>query len=89
MNQVFLEKYAELTVKTGINIQKDQILVVNSPIECSAFTRIIAEVAYKAGARDVVINWNDELFSRLDICMHLKRFLRNFLNGKEIITYPM
>jgi len=65
MNQVFLEKYAELTVKTGINIQKDQILVVNSPIECSAFTRIIAEVAYKAGARDVVINWNDELFSKI------------------------
>ena len=65
MNQVFLEKYAELTVKTGINIQKDQILVVNSPIECSTFTRIIAEVAFKAGARDVVINWNDELFSKI------------------------
>lgn len=65
MNNTFLEKYAELVVKTGINIQKNQILVISSPIECAFFTRKIAEIAYKEGAKDVVINWGDELFSKI------------------------
>lgn len=65
MNNNFLEKYAELIVKTGINIQQDQILVISSPIECAFFTRQISEIAYKSGAKDVVISWNDELFSKI------------------------
>lgn len=65
MDNNFLEKYAELVVKSGINIQKDQTLIVSSPIECAYFTRKIAKIAYKAGAKDVVINWNDELFSKI------------------------
>ncbi len=60
-----LEKYAKLIVKTGINLQKDQTLVVTAPIEGAEFTRMIAEVAYKSGAHDVVINWVDELFTKL------------------------
>ncbi|HZW83760.1 MAG TPA: aminopeptidase, partial [Candidatus Deferrimicrobium sp.] len=58
-------KYATLIVKTGLNIQKGQILVINSPIEGASFTRLIAQIAYQAGARDVVINWKDELFSKI------------------------
>ncbi|MEG6584707.1 aminopeptidase [Dendrosporobacter sp. 1207_IL3150] len=65
MNQNLLEKYARLIVKTGVNIQKDQILVINAPIECAEFTRLIAQTAYQEGARDVVINWKDELFSKI------------------------
>lgn len=65
MKQNLLEKYARLIVKTGINIQQDQILVINSPIECAEFARLVAQVAYQEGARDVVMNWKDELFSRI------------------------
>ena len=69
MNNKLLEKYADLIVKVGVNIQKGQTLVVISPIECAAFARIIGEMAYEAGARDVVISYKDELFSKM-------RFLR-------------
>jgi len=55
-----LEKYAELAVKVGVNIQAGQTLVVNSPIECAEFTRLVAKVAYKAGAKDVHIEWSDD-----------------------------
>ncbi|MCY6484729.1 aminopeptidase [Clostridium aestuarii] len=55
-----LEKYAELTVKTGVNIQTDQTLVINSPIECAEFVRLIAKNAYKLGAKNVHVEWNDE-----------------------------
>lgn len=65
MNNDFLEKYAKLIIKSGINIQKDQTLVISSPIECAFFTRKIAEIAYKEGAKDVVINWGDELCSKI------------------------
>jgi len=65
MNTIFLEKYASLIVKTGINIQKGQTLIISSPIECAFFARMIGEFAYQAGARDVVMNWKDELFSKM------------------------
>ncbi len=65
MNEVLLKKYAKLLVNTGVNIQKNQMLVINSPIECANFTRIVAKVAYEEGAKDVVISWKDELFSKI------------------------
>lgn len=65
MNQAMLEKYARLVVKTGVNIQKGQTMVVLSPIECAPFTRMIAQYAYEEGARDVVVAWKDELLSKI------------------------
>lgn len=65
MKQILLEKYARLIVKTGVNIQSNQILVINSPIECAGFARLIAQIAYEEGARDVVLNWKDELLSKI------------------------
>lgn len=65
MKEVLLKKYARLLVKSGINIQKNQILVVSSPIECADFARMIAEVAYEEGAKEVVVRWEDELLTRI------------------------
>lgn len=64
-NTDFLRKYAALAVKVGVNIQKEQTLILNSPIECAPFARMISEIAFEEGARDVVINWNDELSSKI------------------------
>ena len=58
-----LEKYAELLVRTGINIQKGQTLVINAPIHGAYFVRIIAEKAYEAGARNVHVEYSDEELS--------------------------
>ncbi|KLU65219.1 aminopeptidase 2 [Desulfosporosinus acididurans] len=69
-----LEKYALLIVKTGLNLQPNQTLVVMSPIECASFTRLVAQTAYQEGARDVIIQWRDELFSKI-----------RFLNAPEEI----
>lgn len=56
-----LDKYAELSVKVGINIQPGQTLVINAPIEAASFVRKIAVKAYKAGAKNVHVEWGDEL----------------------------
>ncbi|MGL4453332.1 MAG: aminopeptidase [Sarcina sp.] len=62
---LLLEKYAKLAVQIGVNIQKDQTLVVKSPIECADFTRKVVEEAYKVGAREVVVHWSDEKTGKL------------------------
>ncbi len=54
-------KYAELLVRTGVNIQKGQSLVITSPIECVEFTRVVSVKAYEAGAREVFIRWGDAI----------------------------
>lgn len=65
MQEQLLEKYAQLIVRTGVNIQQGQTLVINSPLEGAPFVRLLAETAYKHGARDVVLNWKDELSSKI------------------------
>ncbi|MBP1764256.1 MAG: peptidase aminopeptidase [Firmicutes bacterium] len=65
MDLAALGKYARLIVKTGIHIQQNQILVITSPVECAPFARLVAKTAYEEGAKDVVMNWRDELFSKL------------------------
>lgn len=59
-----LRKYAELAVKTGVNIGVGDILVVNSPTECYEFTRMVVEAGYRAGAKEVVVHWGDEIVTR-------------------------
>ncbi|HBF4104483.1 TPA: aminopeptidase [Clostridioides difficile] len=55
-----LEKYAELAIKVGVNIQPGQILLIKSPIECADFARNALKEAYKCGAKNVYIEWSDE-----------------------------
>ncbi|MGL5066802.1 MAG: aminopeptidase [Sarcina sp.] len=62
---LLLDKYAKLAVEIGINIQKDQILVIKSPIECADFTRKLVKEAYVLGAKEVVVHWNDEKTGKL------------------------
>ncbi|MGG0718099.1 aminopeptidase [Robertmurraya massiliosenegalensis] len=59
-----LEKYAELTVKVGVNIQKGQTLVINTALDSAEFVRLVVKKAYEAGAYNVVVNWSDDVVSR-------------------------
>jgi aminopeptidase len=59
-----LEKYAELAVKVGVNIQKGQTLVVNAGLDAAEFVRLVVRSAYETGAHNVIVNWNDDVVSR-------------------------
>ena len=65
MDKNLLKKYADFAVKVGVNVQKDQTLLISSPITCAQFARMCAEVAYESGVREVVMLYNDEEFSRI------------------------
>src|SRR5690625_3113150 len=55
-----LQKYAELTLKMGVNLKKDQPLLINAPLEGVQFVKELTRQAYQLGAKDVIINWVDD-----------------------------
>ncbi|REJ07947.1 aminopeptidase [Halobacillus trueperi] len=55
-----LQKYAELAVRIGVNVQKNQFVVIHSDIKNATFARLIQTAAYEAGASNVVMDWTDE-----------------------------
>lgn len=59
-DQKTLEKYAELALRKGVNLQKNQALMINVPIEGAAFARIVVRKAYELGAKNVQVNWEDD-----------------------------
>jgi aminopeptidase len=60
IDQQTQEKYAALALRTGVNLQRNQALMINAPIEGADFTKIVARKAYEMGAKDVHINWVDD-----------------------------
>ncbi len=60
ISEAQLNKYAELAVRAGVNLQKNQLLIIHSDIQHAAFARQIQTAAYEAGASNVVIDWTDE-----------------------------
>ncbi|MBB6449749.1 aminopeptidase [Geomicrobium halophilum] len=55
-----LKKYAELAVRAGVNVQKNQLVIIHSDIKDVTFARLIQTAAYEAGASNVVMDWTDE-----------------------------
>jgi aminopeptidase len=61
-----LERYAELIVKDGVNVQPGQEVFVQAPVEASDFAFVVAQAAYRAGAGHVTLSWYDDRFTRLE-----------------------
>jgi len=59
-----LREYAKLLVEVGLNVQKGQTLLIQSPVDCAYFARLCADAAYDAGCREVVMNWGDDYLTR-------------------------
>lgn len=60
-----LSHYAELAVKVGVNIQPDQPLYINASTDALEFVRLVTEKAYDAGARQVFVDFSDDVIARL------------------------
>lgn len=59
-----MEQYAELTVYVGLNVQKDQQILINTTTDTIAFTRMVVKKAYEAGAKNVHVNYSDPVQTR-------------------------
>ncbi|HSI68366.1 MAG TPA: aminopeptidase [Planococcus sp. (in: firmicutes)] len=59
-----LMQYAELTVQIGLNVQKGQLVVINTTTDTIEFTRLVVKKAYEAGAKRVHVNYSDPVQTR-------------------------
>ncbi|MBD5390384.1 aminopeptidase [bacterium] len=66
MKEEILKNYAKLIVKMGVNVQKDQDVVISASVEDAYFVKYVVEEAYLAGAREVVVDWNYQPLGKLD-----------------------
>ena len=70
-----LEKFAELAVLVGANMQPKQEVVIRCDVQCKDFAHLIAETAYKFGAKRVHMEWRDEVLDRIELQKASKRTL--------------
>ena len=61
-----LQKYAELIVRTGANVQKEQVVQLVISVEQHEFAALLIEECYKAGAKKVNVDWVFDVQSRLN-----------------------
>ena len=59
------EKYADLIVRSGLNVQKDQIVVVRANVEMNEFVRLIVKSCFDVGAKDVIVRYSDDEINRM------------------------
>jgi aminopeptidase len=59
-----LQRYAELVVRVGANVQEGQDVLISGYVEQAPFVRALAAAAYEAGARYVTAHYGDQYVKR-------------------------
>lgn len=60
-----LQQYAELIVKVGVNLKKDDELYIGCPVAAAELGQALANEAFKAGAKDVIMIFKDEQIEKI------------------------
>lgn len=60
-----LQKYSELIIKQGINLQPGEPVTISAPVIAADLVREVAKQAYMCGAPKVTVFWNDDEIARL------------------------
>ncbi|MGG1632761.1 aminopeptidase [Rossellomorea sp. NRS-1567] len=85
MNTAFeskLERYADLIVKVGLNLQKDQELLISAPITAYKFVRLVTKKAYEAGVLNVLTDFYDEELKKIRLDNSSEEGLKAFPDWK-------
>ncbi len=67
MNKTRLRKYANLIARCGVNVQKGQEVVINAELDQPEFVKMVADECYKAGAKQVTVQWSYQPLTKSDI----------------------
>lgn len=62
----YIRRYARLIVRTGLNVQPDQEVLINALVDAAPFVRLVVREAYDAGAKKVEVVWKDEEIARTE-----------------------
>ena len=67
MDQKLLQLYADFIVKVGVNVRPRQNFIVRCPVTMPEFAHACVKAGYEAGAKRVIVRWEDERLSRIDM----------------------
>jgi len=67
VNEELLDRYAELIVGFGANVQPDQVVAVEAALEAAPLVRRLTRLAYERGARYVDVVYFDALVKKIRI----------------------
>lgn len=65
MKKSVLNKYAELLIRRGVNLQKGQTLNISAAVDQEALVTLCVKWAYKVGAKEVIVDWYSDECSKL------------------------
>lgn len=60
-----LNQYAKLAIRTGVNVQNGQTLLIQAKAEHVEFVRLCVNEAYEAGAKKVIVKFSDDHISKM------------------------
>lgn len=75
-----LQKYAQLAIRKGVNLQKGQILLINTSVNAVDMTRLCVEEAYLAGAKEVIVFYKDDYVAKSHYLHQTEETLCNVRN---------
>lgn len=59
------EKLSKLVIEHGLNVQKEQPVLIRAAIRDAEFVHMLVEDAYKIGASKVEVDWRDEELTKM------------------------
>ena len=83
MKKTILREYARLIVRSGVNVQKGQEVLIYADLDQPEFVQMVVEEAYKAKAKKVTVSGITSL-CRSSMCATSpsKRWVR-YLSGRK------
>ena len=83
MDKKRLEKYADLIVKCGINVQPGQEVIIRCDLDQPDFVAMVAEKCYQAGAERVTVEWSYMPVTKLSYIYRTEQSLSDFNAADE------
>ena len=65
MKKTVLREYARLIVRCGVNVQKGQTVLIFAGLDQPEFVQLVVEEAYKAKAKEVIVQWDYQPLTKL------------------------
>ena len=65
MDQKLMQKYADFVVKVGVNVRPRQTFIIRCPVDMAFFAHACARAGYDAGAKEVIVRYEDEQLTRI------------------------
>ncbi len=65
MKKTVLREYARLIARCGVNVQKNQTVMIFAGLDQPEFVQLLVEECYKAKAKEVIVQWDYQPLTKL------------------------